>query len=174
MPVEFECPHCEQADRADEEEPRACRGSSARSAASRSPTQWAEKPERPGPAARRGRQRALRAGPQLLQQAVERLAVRADEPRRLHAGTRGRRRTGARRPLDSQPPGDGDAAGDRRAGRVPLRRRRPHALRLLPGTSSAASTWRWSRAGCRIRLGARWPSACWPTRSTCCCGCCTR
>ena len=51
---------------------------------------------RQGPAARGGGERPLRAGPQLLQQALERLAVRADEPRRLHAGPGGRRRAAGR------------------------------------------------------------------------------
>ena len=37
---------------------------------------------------------------------------------------------------------------------------------ILPGTSSAVSTSRWSRADCRTRPRVRWPSACWPTRST--------
>ena len=45
MPVEFECPHCRQTDRPNEEEPHSAGRSSARNAASRSPTQWAEKPE---------------------------------------------------------------------------------------------------------------------------------
>ena len=75
MPVEFECPQCQQLDGPDAEEPRA--------AARRAPlrqefsTQWAKSRSRRGTAARRRDQRAVRAGPQLLQQALERPPVRA-------------------------------------------------------------------------------------------------
>ena len=44
-----------------------------------------------------------------------------------------RRRTAGRRPLDPQPAVDGHRAGDRRAGRLPVRRRGPDALRLRLG-----------------------------------------
>ena len=45
MPVEFECPHCGKLIEQTQEEPRCCRGSSASSAARTFSTQWAEKPE---------------------------------------------------------------------------------------------------------------------------------
>ena len=88
---------------------------------------------RQGPAARGGGERPLRAGAELLQQALERLAVRADEPGGLHAGPRGRRGTARRRPLDPQPAGHGYGRGDRGPGRVSLCRRRRAALRLRLG-----------------------------------------
>ena len=58
MPVEFECPHCQNADRADKEEPRAA----ARDVQTVRPgfsTQWAEQAGRRGPAARGRGERAL-------------------------------------------------------------------------------------------------------------------
>ena len=90
MPVEFECPHCgaliEQT-KENRVRPRI------KCAKCKEPfsTQWAEKPEDKALPRGRGGERPLRAGPQLLQQALERLAVRPDEPRRLRA-RRGRRR----------------------------------------------------------------------------------
>ena len=65
---------------------------------------------RQGPAARGGGERPLRAGPELLQQALERLAVRADEPGRLHARPGGRRGVAGRGPLDPEPAGHRDGA----------------------------------------------------------------
>ena len=56
---------------------------------------------RQGPAARGRGERPLRAGAELLQQALERLAVRADEPGRLHARRRGRRGADASRTAGS-------------------------------------------------------------------------
>ncbi len=87
MPVEFECPHCQkliEQTKKNRELPRV----ECTKCGKEFSTQWAEQAGRRGAAARGRRQRAVRAGPQLLQQAVERLAVRADEPRRLHARRR--------------------------------------------------------------------------------------
>ena len=150
MPVEFECPHCQKLIEQTQEEPRAAAD---QVQAVRPGVFHAMGREAggQGPAARRGGQRAVRAGPQLLQQAVERLAVRADEPRRLHAGRGGRRRTGGRRSLDSEPAGDRDAASDRRAGRHIAMPTPPGCCTISPGTSFAASTSRWSRGGCKTR-----------------------
>jgi hypothetical protein len=78
-------------------------------------------------------QRPVRNGPELLQQALERLAVRADESRGLHARRRGRRSVARRGPLGPQPALDRRAAGDRRVGRISLRRRRPGALCVCVG-----------------------------------------
>ena len=71
MPVDFECPHCHALDRADEEESRAAarRMQKVRPAV-RDP--MGQQAGRRGAAARGGDQRAVRAGPQFLQQAVER------------------------------------------------------------------------------------------------------
>ena len=66
------------ADRPDEEEPRAAAKSIARSAARSSPRSGLA-PSRQGPAARRRGQRAVRGRPQLHEQALERLPVRADQ-----------------------------------------------------------------------------------------------
>ena len=87
MPVEFECPHCQQADRADQGEPHAA-ADQVQAVRQAVFDAMGREAGRQGPAARRGGERALRAGPQLLQQAVERLAVRADEPRRLRRRAR--------------------------------------------------------------------------------------
>ena len=85
MPVQFECPHCQtliEQTKKNRELPRI----KCPQCGKRFRTQWADEAGGQGPAARRRGQRAVRAGPQLLQQAVERVAVRADEPGRLHAG----------------------------------------------------------------------------------------
>ena len=144
MPVEFECPHCEEADRADQGEPRPAAG---QVQALRQGVFHAmgRKAGRQGPAARGGGERAVRAGAELLQQALERLAVRPDEPRGLYARRGGRRRSAGRGPLDPQPPGDGHARDHGGPGRVSLCRRGEESYTASPGTSSAASTWRWSR-----------------------------
>ena len=83
MPVEFECPHCQQADRADTQKPHAAarRMHAVRQAVLHA---MGHQARRHRPAPRRRRQRTLRAGPQFLQQTVECRAVRADESRRLH------------------------------------------------------------------------------------------
>ena len=129
---------------------------------------------RQGPAARGRGERPLRAGPQFLQQTVERLAVRPDEPRRLRSGQGGRRRTAGRGFVDPQPAGDRDAAGDRRAGRISLCRRRPRALRFRLGRVLQFLRGDGQGPAARRVAARRWPSGCWPTRSTRCCGCCTR
>ncbi len=74
MPVEFECPHCQALIRANEEEPHAAAD---RVREVRPAVQHAMGREAggQGPAARGGGERTVRARPQLLQQAVERLAV---------------------------------------------------------------------------------------------------
>ncbi len=175
------CPHAgrvrvpalRRVDRADQEEPRpaAHRLQEVRQAVCHPVGLEAG---RPGPAPGRGGQRALRAGPQFLQQAVERRPLCPAEPRRLPAGAGRRRRAGRRRPLDFEPPGHRHAPDDRGAGSFPLCRRHPRALRLClervlqflrrDGQVSPAIR----------RPRGRWRSACWPTRSTCSCGCYTR
>ena len=109
MPVQFECPHCDaliDQTKKNRELPRLpCPKCSKEFS-----TQWADDRAGQSAAARRGGQRTIRAGPQLLQQAVERLAVRADESGRHTSRAGDRRRPGDRRPLDSQPAGDGHAS----------------------------------------------------------------
>ena len=123
MPVEFECPHCEGLIEQTQGEPRppADEVQAVRQGVFHA---MGREAGRQGPAARGGGERPLRAGAELLQQAVERLAVRADEPGRLCARRSGRRGTGGRGSLDSQPAGSTvTAASDRGLGRVPLCRR---------------------------------------------------
>ena len=143
-------PALPDADRANEEEPRAAAGEVQ---AMRPGVLHAmgRQAGRRGPAARRRGQRAVRAGPQLLQQALERRAVRADESRRLHAG----------------PVADAELVvedrwilsrlatvterSDRGAWTSIALPTRTRCCTISPGTSSAVFTWRWSRAGCKIR-----------------------
>ncbi len=130
MPVRVRVPALPGADRADEEEPRAAadRLREVRQGVSHAVGREAGGQ---GAAARRGGERAVRAGPQLLQQAVERLAVRADQPRRLHSRSRS---TDAELPLEDRwllsrlATVTGEVTDGARA--IPLRRRGPHALRL--------------------------------------------
>jgi valyl-tRNA synthetase len=78
MPVQFECPHCEaliEQTKKNRELPRIAMPQVRPRRSRRSGPQR----RGPGAAARAGRQRTVRSGPQLLQQAVERLAVRADQ-----------------------------------------------------------------------------------------------
>ena len=173
LPVEFECPHCQAPVRADEEEPPAAAD---RMREVRQAVQHAVGREAGGQgAAARGRgQRAVRAGPQLrnkLWNAARFSLINlegytpgpvADEDLLLED-----------RWLLSRL-GDGDAASDRRARTLPLRRRGPHALRLrlervlqLLRGDDEGPVRAWPSSGKRR-------SACWPTRSTCCCGCCIR
>ena len=82
MPVEFECPHCQaliEQTKKNRMQP-ACRMQEVRQVVLHAMGQQARGH---GPAARRGGQRAVRAGPQFLQQAVERGPLHADEPGRL-------------------------------------------------------------------------------------------
>jgi valyl-tRNA synthetase len=81
MPVQFECPHCEaliEQTKKNRELPRItcpkCGATFDAVGAQRS---------RPGAASRCGGQRAFRSGSQLLQQTVERLALRLDQSERL-------------------------------------------------------------------------------------------
>ena len=85
MPVEFECPHC-QALIEQTKKNRVLPRIECEKCGKPFSHAMGREAGGQGAAARRGGQRALRAGPQLLQQALERLAVRADESRRLHAG----------------------------------------------------------------------------------------
>ena len=82
MPVEFECPHCQTLIEQTKKNRVLPRIECAKCG---QPFSHAMGREAGGQrlAARRGGERAVRAGPQFLQQAVERLAVRADEPGRL-------------------------------------------------------------------------------------------
>ena len=84
MPVEFECPHCQAQFAADEEEPPAAAD---RMREVRQAVQHAMGREAGGQGAARGRrgERAVRAGPQLRQQAVERGPLFADQPGRLYS-----------------------------------------------------------------------------------------
>ena len=91
------------------------------------------------------------------------------------AGAGAGERAGGRGPLDFEPAGDRHRSRSRRrSSTYRYCGRRPRALRLLPGTSSAASTSRWSRAGCRIRPREPVAQRVLRTRSTRCCGCSTR
>src|SRR5687768_3315359 len=66
-------------------------------------------------------QRAVRAGPQLRQQAVERSTLLADQSGGFYARTCDGQRSAARRPLAALAPGDRNTAGDCRFGALPLR-----------------------------------------------------
>ncbi len=173
MPVEFECPHCQKLIEQTKEnrvQPRV----KCKHCGKEFSTQWAEKPDGQGPAAGGGGERAVRAGAELLQQALERLAVRPDEPGRLYARHGGRRRSAGRGPLDPQPPGDGHARDHGGPGRVSLCRRGEEFIRLRLGR--VLQLLRGDGQGPAERRGrcGRRPSGCWPTRSTRSCGCCTR
>ncbi len=82
MPVEFECPHCQkliEQTQKNRTQPRV----DCTHCGQPFSTQWAAKPEDTAlPRGCRG-ERTVRAGPQLLQQALERRALRAAESRRL-------------------------------------------------------------------------------------------
>ena len=89
MPVEFECPHCQKLIEQTQEEPRAA---AREMQALRQGVLHAmgRKPDDVALPRGGGGERAVRAGAQFLQQAVERRPVRADESRRLHARRRSR------------------------------------------------------------------------------------
>ena len=174
MPVEFECPHCQALveqtkknrvlPRVDVQEVRqGVRHAMGREAGRR------------GPAARGRGERAVRAGAQFLQQAVERLAVRADESGRLHAGP-GRRRASWRSKTAgfSSRLATVTERSDRGARRVSLRRRGAAAVRLC--LERVLQLLRGDGEGAAARPGdaGRRRSACWRTRSIRCCGCCIR
>ena len=109
LPVEFECPHC-QAQFAQTKKNRKLPRIECEKCGQAVQHAVGREAGGQGAAARRGGQRAVRARPQLLQQALERLAVLADESRRLRAG-RGRREGPAhRRPLAPLAARDGDAS----------------------------------------------------------------
>ena len=174
MPVEFECPHCQAQFAADEEEPPAAAD---RMREVRQAVQHAVGREAggQGPAARRRGQRAVRARPQLRQQAVERVAVFADQPRRLHARS---------------PVADDDLLLEDRwllSRLATVTQQVTDALEHYRYADAARTLYdfAWNEfcgfyvemtkaRFARRRAAARPPSACWPTRSTCCCGCCTR
>ena len=87
MPVEFECPHCQ----ALIEQTKENRDAAADQVHALRPGVFhavGGEAGRPGPAARRGGERPLRGGAEFLQQALECLAIRADEPGRLHVRRR--------------------------------------------------------------------------------------
>ena len=90
---------------------------------------------RSGPrvAARSGRERTLRSGPQLLQQALECVAVYVDESGRVHGRARRPGIPGVRRPLDSQSPGERHPGSDRSTGNVSLRRGGSDVVRFCLG-----------------------------------------
>ncbi len=79
-----------------------------------------------------------------------------------------------RRPLAPQPPGDGDARGDRGARSVSLRRCRQGAVRLRLGRVLRLLRRDHQGCGCKTRSPRPPCSGCSPTRSTCSCGCCIR
>ncbi len=105
------------------------------------------------------RQQALRGLPQLLQQAVERQPLRADELRRPRLRYRGRHghRAVCRRPLDRQPAAKGRSQRRQGLCRLPPRHRRQHAvrlrlervLRLVSGDRQGADPDRHARAAAR-------------------------
>jgi valyl-tRNA synthetase len=72
MPVEFECPHCQQRCNDQTKKNRVLPRVACNKCGKEFSTQWAEK-RRQSLAARRRGERTIRAGPQLLQQALERL-----------------------------------------------------------------------------------------------------
>ena len=141
LPVEFECPHC-QAQFAQTKKNRAAAADRMREVRQAVQHAMGREAGGQGAAARGGGERAVRAGPQFLQQALECGAVFADQSRRLHAGTGRRQGPAARRPLAALAAGDGDAASDRRAWNTTATPTRPARSTTSPGTSSAASTWR--------------------------------
>ena len=83
LPVEFECPHCQALIRRRRRRTAQLPRIECEKCGKPFSTQWAEKPE--DKALPRGAvvERAVRARPQLLQQAVERRPLLADQPRRL-------------------------------------------------------------------------------------------
>ena len=174
MPVQFECPHCDSADRADEEEPRA--------AADRLSASAARRFRRSGP--RRAEDKALPRGPVVS----ERFELARNFCNKLwnasrfalmnlegYAPARSRRTSCAveDRWILSRL-ATVTAAVTERLDALPLRRRGPHACTTSPGTSSAASTSRWPSRNSATRPSDPSPNACWPTLSTACCDCCTR
>ena len=66
------------------------------------------------------------------------------------------------------------AAGDRGPGRLSLRRRGPGAVRVRLGRVLQLLRRDGQGPAAGRRASGRRPSGCWPTRSTRCCGCCTR
>ena len=113
---------------------------------------------------------------QLLQQAVERDPVRADQ-RRAHArATLPPTRAVHRRPLDPVPAAAHHRRGRRALRGVRVREGLRHACTTSPGTTSATGTWSWP-SRCWPATTPRRPSApggCSGTCWTSCCGCCTR
>ena len=195
MPVEFECPHCQKLIEQTREN-RTRPTIKCKHCQQAVFDAMGRKARRQGTAARGGGQRAVRVGPQLLQQAVERLAVRADEPRRFRSRPGGRRRAFGRGFVDPEPAGDRDRTSDRRPGRISLCRRRPRALRLrlgrvlqflrrdgqgpaagqgdsphLPERPEGAAH-KWDCPLCHAQPAVA--QRVWPTRSTRSCGSCTR
>ena len=161
-----------EADRADQGEPRAA-ADQVQALRQGVLHAMGRKAGRQGPAARGGGERAVRAGAEFLQQALERLAVRADEPGRLHA-----RRRWPTPICWSRTAGSSagwrrwHARGDRRAWpsiAMPTRRRVLYGFAWDEFCSFYVEMVkaRLQRAGQRGRR----PSGCWPTRSTRSCGC---
>ena len=100
MPVEFECPHCGKLIEQTKEN-RMLPRVKCKQCGERVLDPMGREARGQGPAARGGGQRPVRAGAELLQQALERLAVCPDEPRRLRARRRGRRRAARSRTAGS-------------------------------------------------------------------------
>ena len=144
MPVEFECPHCQKLIEQTKEN-RVRPRIKCKHCGKEFSTQWAEKPD--DKALPRGAVVSERF--ELARNFCNKLwnasRFRLDEPRGLYARRGGRRRPAGRGPLDPQPPGDGHARDHGGPGRVSLCRRREESRTASPGTSFAASTWRWSR-----------------------------
>ena len=133
MPVEFECPHCQKLIEQTKKN-RIAAADQVQAVRQGVFDAMGREARGQGAAARRRGERALRAGPQLLQQALERLAVRPDEPRQASSPAAwpttncwSKTRWILSR-LSTV-----TAAGDRRPGRISLRRRRPGAVRLRLG-----------------------------------------
>ena len=174
MPVEFECPHCQHADRADEEEPRAA-ARECKKCGQEFSTQWASKPD----------DMALPRGAVVS----ERFELARNFCNKLWNAARF-----ALMNLEGYTPApvadDELAVEDRwilsRLATVTARsdRRRLEQYHFADA-ARVLYDFAWNEfcsfyvemvktpAG-RSGQRGRWPSACWPTRSTCCCGCCIR
>ena len=109
LPVGYECPHCGDVDPANARAPEGGPARRRQTADHLPQVQEAIAVFEPLVRARSGRaggpdrERAVRVRPQFLQQALERVPLRDDEPRRLHTGSRRAGRTQAGRPLDPEP-----------------------------------------------------------------------